>query len=159
MERVNKILKNQKYVDYLNRNVKAEKNRIFCHHDLRHYLDVARVAYILALEKNISIKKDVIYAAALLHDIGRWKEYLEGVDHAAASATLAKDILESSGFDNDEQAIIKEAIKNHRKYDAKNPPLDKILYRSDKLSRPCMECTVVAKCKRFGVGESPKLFY
>lgn len=159
MKRVNKILENEKYLYYLKKNIEAEKNRVFCHHDLRHYLDVARVAYILALEKNISLKKDIIYATALLHDIGRWKEYLEGVDHAIASTNLAKELLEIAEFNPTEQAIIQSAIRNHRKYDAKNPPLDQILYKSDKISRPCIECAVVKECKRFDIGQTPKLYY
>ncbi|MCT4605553.1 MAG: HD domain-containing protein [Marinisporobacter sp.] len=159
MKRVNKILENEKYIHYLEQNIEAEKNRVFCRHDLRHYLEVARVAYILALEKNISLKKDMIYATALLHDIGRWKEYLEGVDHAIASANLAKELLDIADFNPSEQALIQGAIRNHRTYNAKNPPLDQILYKSDKISRPCMECSVVKECKRFGIGQTPKLYY
>ncbi|QXM07183.1 HD domain-containing protein [Crassaminicella indica] len=159
MERVNKIIKNKKYIYYLNKNAAAEKDRIFCHHDLQHALDVARIAYILSLEEKLSIKKDIIYAAALLHDIGRWKEYLEGIDHAFAGAKLAKELLESSGFDHIEQALIQEAIKNHRRYDSKNHPLDKIIYKGDKLSRPCIKCRAVDQCKRFDVGKTPKLYY
>ncbi|QEK11033.1 HD domain-containing protein [Crassaminicella thermophila] len=159
MERVNKILHNPKYIDYLNRNAQAEKNRIFCHHDLRHAIDVARVSYILALEENLSIKKEVIYAAALLHDIGRWKEYLQGIDHASASADLASEILKESGYIKEEKDLIYSAIRNHRKYNKQNPPLDKILYKSDKISRPCSECLVINQCKRFLNGGNPKIDY
>lgn len=159
MERVNKILHHPKYVDYLNKNKQAEKNRIFCHHDLRHAIDVARVSYILALEENLLLQKDVIYAAALLHDIGRWKEYQQGVDHATASADLAWEILKESGYTKEEKKLIVHAIRNHRKDNKQNPPLDRILYKSDKISRPCSECLAINQCKRFLNGKKPKLDY
>ena len=159
MERVNKILGNQKYIDCTNKNFKSEKERIFCHHDLRHVIDVSRVAYILALEENISIEKDIVYAAGLLHDIGRWQEYSDGVDHATASAELAVEILRNCGFDSVEEDLICNAIRRHREKGVQKTPLDKILYRSDKISRPCMECLVVGQCKRFDDENQPKLEY
>ena len=77
MERVNKILNHHCYIDNLKKNSEAEKKRVFCMHNLQHFLDVARIGYIMALERNISIEKEVIYVAALLHDIGKkfTKEY------------------------------------------------------------------------------------
>ncbi|TCO74395.1 HD domain-containing protein [Marinisporobacter balticus] len=159
MERINKILIHLKYIDYLNRNFESEKTRVFCHHDLRHAIDVSRVAYILALEENLNIKKDLIYAAGLLHDIGRWQEYLTGMDHALISAQFAPEILKSCGFTPSEENIICCAIRNHRKERAQNMSLDRILYRSDKLSRPCNECLAIHQCKRFSPREKPKLHY
>ena len=40
-----------------------------------HLLDVARLAWIFNLEANQEISKERIYAAALLHDIGRHIQY------------------------------------------------------------------------------------
>ena len=58
----------------------AEQDRIFCRHGMEHCLDVARILYIMVLERNLPYRKDMIYATALLHDIGRYEEY-RGEDH------------------------------------------------------------------------------
>ena len=91
MKRVDSILKDPVYVEYINHNMAAAKDDPFCKHDLAHSVDVARIAYILILENqdlNFFIKyagitgkeaaKEIVYAAGLLHDIGKWKEYEEG---------------------------------------------------------------------------------
>ena len=50
MERINRILINDLYREYLQKNNEAETGRPFCRHDLGHFLDVARIAMILDLE-------------------------------------------------------------------------------------------------------------
>lgn len=158
MIRVNNILEHPKFQQYLNRNAEAEKDRVFCHHNIDHLIAVARIAYIMVLENNLNISKDIIYAAALLHDIGRWKEYKDGTDHAVASAKLALDILEECGFHQEEIQQILSAIKNHRRKE-NNSVLDAIIYRSDKMSRVCSNCSAIVQCKRFENGEKFKLDY
>ena len=39
---------------------KYEMDRIFCKHGMEHLLDTARIVYILCLEGNIDVKKDVV---------------------------------------------------------------------------------------------------
>ena len=75
MERVNNILNNKLYKIYLDKNMEAEEGRRFCHHDMGHFLDVARLAMIFNLQQGLFVPEELIYAAALLHDIGRWKQY------------------------------------------------------------------------------------
>ncbi len=70
-----------------------EETRVFCRHQMNHLLDVARIAYILNLEMKLGISRDLIYAAALLHDIGKGRQYEEGIPHETASADLAEQIL------------------------------------------------------------------
>jgi HD superfamily phosphodiesterase len=159
MDRITQIINHPQYIDYLNRNAQAEQDRIFCRHDFRHFLDVARVAYILALEDKLPLAKEMIYATALLHDIGRWKEYSQGVDHALASANLASGILADCGFTPEETGPILDAIAEHRNKGNQSSALSSILYRSDKLSRPCHECLVRSQCKRLLAGEEPRLEY
>lgn len=145
-DRINAILYNHKFLSYITKNENCEIDRIFCHHDLSHFLDVARISYILNLENNLNYPKDIIYGAALLHDIGRWKQYEEGISHDAASADLASDILEESGYSKQEINAIVEAISNHRKtYDDKNS-LSYIIYFSDKASRNCFSCKAAREC-------------
>ena len=146
MDRVNNILQNDKYKQYIKKNEFYEKDRIFCHHDIQHFLDVARIGYILSLEKNIKMKKDIVYAAALLHDIGRWKEYEDGTPHEAAGVELAKGLLEESNYTEEERNMVLKAIGNHRKKDNVPGTLSEILYKSDKLSRGCFQCEAKKQC-------------
>ncbi len=43
----------------------------YCRHGLEHLLDVARISYIQVLEDGLDYDENVLYAAALLHDIGK----------------------------------------------------------------------------------------
>ena len=114
MERVNKILVHHKFIEYIDRIARLEESRVFCKHEITHLIDVARISYILSLEKKYDLGKEIIYACALLHDIGRWKEYEEGIDHAIASKELAVDILQDCGFKQEEINLICSAIGHHR---------------------------------------------
>ena len=67
MDRVNAVICHPLYLEYYHRLERAEKERIFCRHQMSHLLDVARIAYIRNLEKGYGFRKDVIYAAAVLH--------------------------------------------------------------------------------------------
>lgn len=147
MERVNAILNNKEYIKNLNKNIEAEKDRTFCVHDMNHFLDVARIAYIKNLEENLGFKKDLIYAAAMLHDIGKWQQYMYSIPHSQASAEIAEEILKSSGFDQDETHEIMEAILSHSNYSPNDYSLRYLLYKSDKLSRKCFQCPALQECK------------
>ncbi|MPQ44117.1 HD domain-containing protein [Clostridium tarantellae] len=145
MKKVNNIVNNFLYKEYLKKNNEYEFNREFCKHNMEHFLNMARISYIICLEKNIPIDKEIIYAIALLHDIGRWKEYKEGIPHEKASYELSGDILVQCGFNSNDITIIKDAILNHRNKYAKG--INKIFYESDKLSRSCFICKSENKCK------------
>ena len=84
MERVNQILQHTLYQSCRRQIDEKEKDRIFCGHDMGHLLDVARLAWIFNLEANQEISKERIYAAALLHDIGRHIQYENGTPHQIA---------------------------------------------------------------------------
>lgn len=146
LNRIKLILENKKFKSYLNKNEECEVKRKFCHHDLLHFLDVARIAYIQVLENRLNIKKDVVYGAALLHDIGKWKQYLEGIPHEISSANLSKDILEESGYSKDEINFIVDAILKHRKNTGSESLFNTIFYKSDLLSRNCLKCTAIDEC-------------
>lgn len=143
--RINLILHNKKFNEYLYKNNESEKGRQFCRHDINHFMDVARLAYIIVLERKLDYSKDIIYATALLHDIGRWLQYKENIPHETASAELAKEILEQSEYNFDEIDIIYHAIINHRKQNNENT-LNAIIYHSDKLSRKCFNCDSTSEC-------------
>lgn len=145
-ERINLILSNEIYKESLINNLKYEKQRKFCHHDIEHFLSVARIAYIINFEKELKLRKDIIYAAALLHDIGRWKQYADGTPHDLASAELAEEILKQSNFEAEEIVDIRNAIITHRSIEGKTSKLQEIIFYADKKSRNCFSCTAVKGC-------------
>ena len=147
MERINRILRQDSYRKYLEENNLAERERKFCRHDMSHFLDVARIAMILNREDDYGIPGEMIYAAALLHDIGRWMQYEDGTPHEKASALLAPEILLKSGFDRKETDDIVSAILEHRNGEMKDQrDLKGLLYRADKCSRPCFACEMEKEC-------------
>lgn len=147
MERINRIIQAELYQNYVEKNDLAEKERRFCRHNMEHFLDVARIAMILNASENYGISKELIYAAALLHDIGRWKQYEDGTPHEKASVVLAPEILCQCGFDEEETAQIIEAVGNHRNPDIReSKDLSGLLYRADKLSRACFVCKMEKEC-------------
>lgn len=148
MDRVNAILADDKYQLYLKKNEEAEGDRIFCHHNMEHFLDVARIAMLMNAERGLGIAKELIYATALLHDIGRFAEYEEGIPHEEASANLAPDILQRCGFAKEEEQVICKAIMSHRDATVKEEDsLSSLLYLADKASRACHSCKAKAECK------------
>lgn len=50
-------------------------------HGMVHFLDVARIGTIIALEEGLKIDREWIYAAALLHDCGKHEQYEIGIPH------------------------------------------------------------------------------
>ena len=147
MERVNRILWNPTYRTCLSKIADFERSRIFCGHDMAHFLDVARLAYLFNLEEQLGVEKELIYAAALLHDVGRFVQYEDGTPHQLASVPLAKKILSQCGFKIDEQFTILRAIENHRNPDIRQEKsLSGLIYRADKMSRSCFGCEAEAEC-------------
>lgn len=147
MERVNRILSNPVFLDNLRKNEAAEEGRIFCHHNMEHFLDVARIAMLLNLQEGLGIAQDTVYGAALLHDIGRHEQYGAGTPHEVASARIALEILADCGYSREEAGEIAEAIAQHRDSRAAGrADLAGILYRADKASRACFCCKAQEQC-------------
>ncbi|GAA0120796.1 MAG: HD domain-containing protein [Clostridium argentinense] len=144
-ERINKILNNEDFIKYVNELKILEEERKFCRHGIDHSLDVARIMYIKSLEENLNINKDIIYGAALLHDLGRVLQYKENIEHHKGSSIIAKDILIHCGYKEKEIEEILIAIENHRNNN-KETNLSKLLYSCDKLSRLCFQCSSIDEC-------------
>lgn len=147
MERIDAILQDSRFQYGLQRIVELEKERIFCCHRLDHLLDVARIAWIMVLEQNLPLKKEIVYGAALLHDLGRYRQYEEQIPHHQASAELAKEILPDAGYTVEEVDAIADAIGQHGDQTVSQSILAQVLYRADKLSRSCFQCAAQAECK------------
>ncbi len=64
-----------------------------------------------------------------------------------SSASLCLEILQDTGFTENEIRQIQTAIINHRNMDIKDEKnLSGIIYRADKASRPCHSCLVQDVC-------------
>lgn len=160
MDRVNLILRNSKFQEYIDRIKQAEEERIFCLHNMGHFMDVARIAYIINLEEGVGISRELIYATALLHDIGRFVQYEDGTPHEKVSAILAVEIMEEAGFDEMEQDEILRAIREHRnKNVAVEKTLSGIIYRADKASRSCFACEAEIQCDWNSSKKNRKISY
>ena len=153
MDRILHILNHPLYKEQYAHLQEAEKDRVFCRHTMEHFLDVARIMYIFYLERqnaagtDAGAEKEIIYAAALLHDIGRCEQITAGTPHHTAGAYLAGVILPKCGFTEEETARIQRAIENHRQEDTPGgDTLSRWLYRADKLSRNCFCCAAAPLC-------------
>lgn len=145
MKRIDQILSHPTFRAALAELEVLESLRSFCHHDLKHLLDVARLMRIIGGEEGVAISKELIYAAALLHDIGRAEQYRHGTPHAQASVVIAEPILLDCGFDAAERAQILTAIGDHSRGEDPST-LSRLLYRADKKSRACFACKAADEC-------------
>ena len=150
MKRVNAILAHPLYRECYTRLEELEKDRIFCRHQMTHLLDVARIAYISNMEQGLGIEKEVIYAAALLHDIGKYVQYEDGTPHEQSGEKIASEILgslsEKDAFSDEENRMILTAIRGHRRLREDADVLEKLLYTSDKASRMCFSFLSEGEC-------------
>lgn len=140
LEITNRILVNETYRTELDTLRKLEKDRVFCGHDIEHFLDVARITMIICMEKGIDVMPDLIYSASLLHDIGRSREYTENIPHHVAGKETAEKILDEVGCCEDMKEKIISLILNHSNRENKKDSLESIFYMADKKSRLCFAC-------------------
>ena len=148
MKRVDAILRHPLFEEKLRLLDELEAERAFCHLDLTHLLDVARLMWIDVLERGLDLERDVVYAAALLHDLGRAEQIESGIPHEDAGAMLAERILPDAGFSAEEMDAVIAAIRCHRgsaPADAREM-LGEILYRADKACRTCWRCEARGAC-------------
>ncbi|WP_061995106.1 HD domain-containing protein [Clostridium sp. ATCC 25772] len=145
-DKINSILKNTYFKEALRKLNNLEGNRMFCIHGIEHSMDVARIGYIISLEQKLNIPKELIYGAALLHDLGRVMEYEKNIPHDKGSVILATKILEECLYSKEECEEIIKAISSHREKESEKSILGDILYKSDKLSRMCFSCKAKSQC-------------
>src|SRR5699024_719749 len=100
MKRVNAIFRHPLYQAYYRRLEELEQDRIFCRHQMTHLLDTARIAYIRNLEARLGLDREVIYAAAILHDIGKSLQYKDKIPHEISGEKIAAEILDSLTAEN-----------------------------------------------------------
>ena len=146
MTRVQAIWQHPLYQKHLTALTRLESDRIFCRHTPEHFLDVARLAYIFALERNLDCSRELIYCTALLHDIGRVRQYMDGTPHDEAGVQIAEQILSDLAFSSAEKEQILTAIGEHRSSKEETSSLSRILYEADKKSRMCFLCPAEKEC-------------
>ncbi|MBQ9894002.1 MAG: HD domain-containing protein [Ruminococcus sp.] len=147
LELANKIIKNERYRRLLDELRELEQDRIFCRHDLEHFMNVARIAMIMCSEQGAEAEPDIIYSAALLHDIGRVEEYKTGVPHDISGVKISSEILDDIGCESLKKECILKLIASHHCVSDDKTVIEEIFYRADKKSRLCFDCKAQKECK------------
>lgn len=158
MERVNRIWNHTYYRQCLEKITALEADRQFCRHTPEHFLDVARLTWIFAMEEGLKIDRGLIYAAALLHDIGRFCQYEDGTPHEAASAEIAGKLLPECGYTEQEISVIVNMILSHRNKDSRES-INHLFYRADKMSRSCFLCPAEKECNWSAEKKNKNIYY
>ncbi len=158
MKRVNQIWNHPLYQENFRLLLAQEADRKFCRHGLDHCLDVARLICLYEWEAGRQPDRELIYGAALLHDLGRAVEYRDGTPHEEAGQRLAAQILPDCGYNPEEQEQILKAIGSHRSGSRPSggcpethvpgeAGLPALLARADKEARCCFACPAEPECR------------
>lgn len=172
MEYVVRLLHQEQYRENVKKIARLEADRIYCRHNMEHFMDVARLAQIRNLKEQLGLDEEMIYLYALLHDIGRMKEYEQGISHAAASAEFAGEIFVAIEYPKEKADVICKAILAHRRkmqQENESPGLKgqqelvslkkgqenisreacfvQLMKWADKASRMCFACEAADSCK------------
>ncbi|MHA2379532.1 MAG: HD domain-containing protein [Candidatus Thorarchaeota archaeon] len=79
------------------------------------YDHVKRVHYIaMEMGKKLDADLRVLGAAALLHDVGRFREGATGISHSKLSGEMGEGVLKDLEYTDAEIEAVKEAIRTHR---------------------------------------------
>lgn len=117
-------------------------------HSLDHVLRVYNLCVYLSKYEN-DVDVDILYPAALLHDIARVKESADktgNTDHAVLGSQMAEDILINMNYSQDNIDKIKHCIVTHR-FRSGNEPQSieaKVLFDADKLD--AIGAVGIARC-------------
>lgn len=102
-------------------------------HDWSHTWRVVRLCQVIGEKEAADL--EVLFAAALLHDIARDEADKRGVCHAALSAQRAQPVLHRCGFPSSKIDAVIHCIETHR-FRSDAPPRTreaKVLFDADKL--------------------------
>ncbi len=150
MPRIDAIWHDAIYQRHLRRLAEFERERVYCRHNLTHLLDVARIMWMRCLEGRLDLGRELVYAAALLHDIGKDEQCETGIPHDVVGARVAREVLEALpaelSFSAAEVDEICAAIAGHRRLREGAHPLERLLFEADKASRACYACAAAETC-------------
>ncbi len=141
----NRLLHHPPYIQLLRDIDALEAQRIYCRHNLPHFLAVARIAARLNVTHSLGYDEDALYLAALLHDVGR--AHPDCIPHREESARLAAELLSAIDYPAKERAMVISAIQDHH-YRGKDRPrtFAELLSLADNLSRDCYLCPARDDC-------------
>ncbi len=160
------ILNDKNYISTVEKIAIFEKDRLYCKHDVAHFQKVGKIMYNLAKFVDLTDSQDLqdlCFTIGLLHDMGRYEEYTNGISHDKA-LSFSREILLHYNCSLDYIENICKVISNHRgriaiadmenvlnSIDVKRDDFWEImiilLQIADQLSRSCDTCVVVDKCK------------
>lgn len=171
MKFAEKLLKHPEFLQLQKRVQEMEQDRMYCHHELSHALDVCRMAWMMYLEDeykthlkdyadhaeepylnadNMLAKKDQFYVTGLLHDIGRVAQYETGEHHSVAGVRIAEKLLTEIEYPSEWMRETLQIVGVHHGRDEKAGEPSRMEYyirRADHLSRNCFFCEASDSCK------------
>lgn len=102
-------------------------------HDINHVYRVLFMAMDIAQYEIANA--EIVYLAAILHDIGRRYESEQNRSHAAIGADMAYKFLINNEYDSKKSLWVSDCIRSHRHSDLIEPTTieGKILFDADKL--------------------------
>ena len=171
MKYTKKILEHPEFLRIQKEISDWERERIYCHHEIGHALDVCRMAWIMYLEDHPVLRetaeapeeiKDRIYVSGLLHDIGRAAQYETGEHHALAGGRIASRILDEIAYPVEwKQETIRIISAHHGRTENKSQPgsIEFYIQRADYLSRNCFLCAASDSCKWSAKERNQTVFY
>ncbi len=114
--------------EYMKKHMKLDSS-----HDVNH---VYRVLYFaMDIVQTETADAEIVYLAAVLHDVGRRYEAEQNKSHAVIGADMAYEFLCNSNYDRKRAMWISDCIRSHRQSDKIEPATmeAKILFDADKL--------------------------
>ena len=97
---------------YIGENIFPQYEKNYKGHGILHILEVIRRAFALNKNLNLGLDKNMIYAIASCHDLGK---YINSDIHEKIAADFfIKDNNMKRFFNDEQRIIIKEAIEDHR---------------------------------------------
>lgn len=144
--RINRLIQHPMFLKQMEQLEELEQNRPFCRHGWEHCMDVARCMALLNEERRLGFSNELIYALALVHDMGRVDEYARQIPHQVASVEFAEKVLPECGFTQEEISAIVDAVGNHRGVHPTESVLTALLKEADKKTRPCFRCKAIEEC-------------
>lgn len=130
-------------------------------HNMDHIERVYNLCEIIA-ETEENVNSEVLYPAAILHDIARVKEDADNtgkIDHAIEGSLMAEKILLEQNYDKEIIEKIKDCIISHRFRSGNNPKSieAKILFDADKVD--VLGAIGICRCYMYAGQFGQKLVY
>jgi uncharacterized protein len=97
---------------------------------ITHCERVYELAVKLAQQQDIEVDKDVLLAAAYLHDISELEPYKQaGIDSVKRSASFADEMMASANFPEEKRTHVKRIILEHTSYADKPTSVESTVFR------------------------------